>query len=126
VSESPSSRFRGGLSKRYAGECVLEHRGGCEGRLHAHHIYPKRILKALAKRHGFDPIEAEADWRNGVFLCTEHHRKVEFGTERFDRGDMPIALEAFERAYEGIEAWWPRIYLRGLDRDEAPVEGVIP
>jgi hypothetical protein len=126
VSESPSSRFRGGLSKRYAGECVLEHRGGCEGRLHAHHIYPKRILKALAKRHGFDPDVLEADWRNGVFLCTEHHRAVEFGTERFDRLDMPIALDAFERAYPFVEALWPRIYLRGTDAAQTGLEGVIP
>lgn len=126
---TPGQRFYEGLYRRGGQmvECSLEHRDTpCDGRVQAHHIYPKRLLKAIAGRHGYDVDELVADWRNGIYLCTRHHHQVEIGRERFDRGDMPCVLEAFERDYPALDGLWPRIYQRGLDADQAEPEGVIP
>lgn len=124
TSDRPTALF-GGALRRLEAECYLIERGGCDGRLHAHHVYPKRLLKALSGRLGFSVGPAIADARNGVLLCDRHHHRVENGLERFDRGDMPTRLSAFELDYE-IEHWWPRIYQRGLDADQPEPEGVIP
>jgi hypothetical protein len=124
---SPGQRFYEGLARvNPDGECALVHRGGCDGYSQAHHVYPKRLLKALAARHGYDVDEMVADWRNGMLLCVRHHHQVEVGRERFDRGDMPAVLERFEAAYPALDGLWPRIYRHGLDADEAAAEGVIP
>jgi hypothetical protein len=129
TSDKPTSLFYAALHRLEA-ECYLIERGECDGRLHAHHIYPKRLLKALAggsaNVEAFVAAHAIADARNGVLLCDRHHHRVENGLERFDRGDMPTRLAGFEVAYDGITAWWPRIYQRGLDVAQAEPEGVIP
>lgn len=137
---TPGQRFYEGIRDHQGGECWLEHRGGCDGRLQAHHIYPKRLLIALHRRATLDvklgkagPIPlfdldaALGDWRNGVLLCTRtHHYGAEHGDVRFDRGDMPIVLDGFERDYPFVSHYWPRIYRPGLDAGEAQLEGVIP
>lgn len=62
---------------------------GCRGPLDAHHIVPRRVLKAHGHR------EATEDPRNGMCLCRRHHELVERHLLSIQRDCIPRAAELF-------------------------------
>ena len=74
--------------------CAMRGRGGCDGRLDAHHLIRQQVLRRKA------PEEARMDPRVGVALCDRHHTLVTRAMVRLRRDEVPAQAWAFAAQYD--------------------------